>query len=49
MEAHDKKQLEEATLNEPKGIQAIVGTLLVYYGVCVGFTCCSGTRPAQFL
>jgi Ulp1 family protease len=24
MEAHDKKQLEEATLNEPKGMQAIV-------------------------
>jgi hypothetical protein len=25
MEAHDKKQLDEATLNEPKGMQAIVG------------------------
>jgi Ulp1 family protease catalytic subunit len=26
MEAHDKRQLDEATLNEPKGMQAIVGT-----------------------
>jgi Ulp1 protease family, C-terminal catalytic domain len=25
MEAHDKKQLDEATRNEPKGMQAIVG------------------------
>ena len=33
MEAHDKKQLEEATLNEPKGMQAIVGI----YSFMVGF------------
>lgn len=30
MEAHDKRQLDEATLNEPKGMQAIVGIQLVY-------------------
>ena len=28
MEAYDKKQLDEATLNEPKGMQAIVGIQL---------------------
>ena len=30
MEAHDKRQLDEATLNEPKGMQAIVGIQLVF-------------------
>ena len=43
MEAHDKKQIEEATLNEPKGMQAIVGIQLVYCEVRVGFSCFPGT------
>jgi hypothetical protein len=49
MEAHDKKQLEEATLNESKGMQAIVGILLIYCEVGVMFSCCSGTPPTQLL
>ena len=39
MEARDKRQLDEATLNEPKGMQAIVGIQLVYCEVRVGFSC----------
>jgi len=39
MEAHDKKQLDEDTLNEPKGMQAIVGTQLVYCEVRGVFSC----------
>lgn len=38
MEAHDKRQLDETTLNEPKGMQAIVGIQLVYYEARVGFS-----------
>lgn len=43
MEAHDKKQLDEATLNEPKGMQAIVGIQFLYGEVRVGFSYFSGT------
>ena len=49
MEAHDKRHLDEATLNEPKGMQAIVGIQLVYCEVRVGFSCFSGTSSTQFL
>jgi hypothetical protein len=38
MEAHDKRNLDEATLNEPKGMQAIVSFRLVYGEVRVGFS-----------
>ena len=38
MEAHDKKQLDEATLNEPKGMQAIVGIQLLCDEVRVEFS-----------
>ena len=43
MEAHDKRQLDESTLNEPKGMQAIVGIQCAHCEVRVGFTCFSGT------
>jgi hypothetical protein len=49
MEAHDKKNLDEATLNEPKGMQAIVGIQVVYCEVRVGFSCFSGTSSTQLL
>jgi Ulp1 family protease len=49
MEAHDKRQLDEATLNEPKGMQAIVGIQLVYCEVRVGFSYFSGTPSTQLL
>jgi hypothetical protein len=49
MEAHDKRQLVETTLNEPKGMQAIVGIQLVYCEARMGLSCFSGTPSTQLL
>jgi hypothetical protein len=49
MEAHDKRQLDETTLNEPKGMQAIVGIQFVFCEVRVGFSWFSGTPSTQLL
>lgn len=49
MEAHDKKQLAEETLNEPKGMQAFVSDCNSN-NVRINFTVGhSGTPPGQLL
>jgi hypothetical protein len=50
MEAHDKRQLDETTLNEPKGMHAIVSIQLVYCEARVGFSSFfKGTPSTQLL
>jgi Ulp1 family protease len=49
MEAHDKRHLDEVTLNEPKGMQAIVGIQLVFCEARVGFSCFLGAPSTQLL
>lgn len=49
MEAHDKKQLAEETLNEPKGMQALVSDCKSH-SIRIDFTVGhSGTPPGQLL